>query len=225
MKNNHFKMLCLGAIITFSVNVNAQFIGGASFNVPLIPTDKNAGVYLGGTLDLGFYVYKKSYLLFNVGYCYGLTDNKVGTFSYSSRDKYGNILGTFDNGEINRNYWSIPVFVNWNWKIPLSDNFSCHIGPSVGETTIKAYNKYYVGRKEWEPDTEFGEKYKPTNNKYKALFSIGANVGVLFRYKEGNIGIGYKCLWNGKQSFDDQTFKGIMHQFTLSFIFDGDDDY
>ena len=198
------------------VSVKAQLFWGASFNAFLMPTDKFADLYLGATLDMGFSVKKNNYLLLNIGYCYGLSSGKeVGSFTYSTMDKYGNI-SAFDNGIIKRQSSIIPVQVNWNWKIPLSDKISFHIGPTVGMNVLSTYNTYYVGNTEWAPNYDLGEKDKPGNYKFNALFGAGGNVILMF----SKFSIGYKYLWQGSKSFDDVTYKGSMHQITVSFTYD-----
>ncbi|MDR0756591.1 MAG: hypothetical protein LBF85_01950 [Tannerella sp.] len=208
--------MCMAVVLnSASLDVSAQSAG-----VLLVPTTAGSYVGLGGHLGFGFYVSEKSYLLLDAGIYRELGGKEqTGTFSYQTSDKYGNIYQQ-DNGIIERGHTFIPIVLNWNWDLRLSDNVSFHIGPSIGETVVRAFDRYTVNGKGWEPDKELGEKSKPSHSKYMGLFGVGANADFCFiKLTDGFVlGAGYRYLWNGRRSFENEIFSGATHQITLKVL-------
>jgi hypothetical protein len=198
-----------------------DFISKGDFGVLLMPNAMDGYIGLGGGLSLGRYVSERSYLLLDAG-AYGELSKKqeTGTFSYKKSDEYGNVYLN-DNGVISRSHTFIPVFLSWNLALWLSDNVSFHIGPSIGETVVRAFDSYTVNGKTWEPDEVLGEKSKSSHSKYMALFGIGANADFFFIPLSDNttFGIGYKYLWNNRKSFENEIYSGATHQISLKILF------
>ncbi|MDR0828618.1 MAG: hypothetical protein LBN95_00705 [Prevotellaceae bacterium] len=209
-------------LLSTSINAQLQLVAKTNGGAFLIPSNSRI-LDLGATIGFGFYVSDKerSYMLFEIGGYGGGGASNVGTFSYNTHDKYGH-LNTYDDGKINREHTLIPIFVNYNWKIMLGDNVSFHIGPTIGEISLISYNQYYVGKKKWEPESDYGENGKPKETKFKALLVAGANTGLYFRKRDGESfwGIEYRCLFNTKQSINGEIIKLPLHQISISFFFD-----
>jgi hypothetical protein len=214
-----------GILNSAPLDMSAQYAGDpivkGNFGILILPTNVNSYIGLGGSLDLGFYVSERSYLLLDGGYYANVgNENQIGTFSYLTSDRYGNVHIN-DNGIIKRSHTLIPAFLSWNRKFQFSDNVSFHIGPSIGVTTVTAYDRYTVNGEEWIPDIDLGERERPSHREYMALFGVGVNADLCFiRLSDDSVlGIGYRYLRNSRRSFGSEIFSGATHQITLTVLF------
>lgn len=221
MKKMKKIILVLMVCCIATMSMNAQFVGKINAGTIMIPSNGSCFDF-GGSFGFGRYVSEKerSYLLFDIGFYAGGGQNDIGTFSYQTYDEYDHISGPYDDGVIDRDHILVPILANYNLKLMLGDNFSFHIGPTVGEISVISSNSYHIGKKEWNPKSEFGEK-APSSTKFKALLVAGANIGLYFKpeNKEDFMGIEYRCLYNNKTSLKYEIIKGPLHQISFSWFF------
>ena len=198
--------------------------------VILFPYDKKLVPSLGVKVDFPIIPpIGKTYLHLDLGWYIGknLGSTEDGTFNYGIfSDKKDGYWSIYDDGIRikNRDCEFLSVSLNWDMFFRFADDkVFFHFGPSIGTTMLFIEDKYEyrVNGTDYKPSNIFGVEPFESNQKYKAVFNYGANIGLKYLGNDDTMGFGleYQFMYNHKTSFEKTTFKDGMHRISFVFVF------
>jgi len=237
MRNSKITLIICLVLVFHTTQVKAQSIWdnkefGNSFglapSVILFPYGENLLSSFGLQVDIPILVrrtylpLRETYLRLDLGWYFAGKNlrNNFDTFSYIDSEEWnGKRYVTFYDGTINRECHFVPVSLNYDIFFRFAnDNLFFHFGPSIGETTLIAYNKYYDNDGD---DKDYYDEF-PKEIRSKAVFNYGANIGLKYDVtccRDFVVGVRYQFMFNHKTSFENEIIQGGMNQ--ISFVLSG----